>query len=402
MSSLKVSLARLGLVTLTAGALASPALADFSGFSPLEQPLEGDFFISTEVGGLSFGSGDADKSITDKLKDADKSLLIGSNLFQNGSVVSGIFGNLSVADPFKTSPVGLGGYLAYQNVAEDGTGLKLGATLAYEAKFGALTINDKDASTAVATAKTELAAAQSAHTAASDLVEDAAADSDTEIQAEKTASEAVDAAKATVADAEFDHTLAIEGGAIAARLFGSYALQVGQVGGSPVLLTHAAALNAKKVVGKKDANGKAVKGPDVVLGFEGEVVAETQFDQLSPSLTVEVKKASLKQFKAGDANPEDAKTDLAITAGAEFQATENVVLEFGLGAKKSFFDKTAKADLEKTDPGKETVKKASEFKFTLGGGLTLLASEGTELGLSVEKEMSAKGFKAGLGLDLLF
>ncbi|QQS16838.1 MAG: hypothetical protein IPK86_01195 [Neisseriales bacterium] len=39
MSSLKVSLARLGLVTLTAGALASPALADFS---PLGQPLEGD------------------------------------------------------------------------------------------------------------------------------------------------------------------------------------------------------------------------------------------------------------------------------------------------------------------------------------------------------------------------
>ncbi|QQS16832.1 MAG: hypothetical protein IPK86_01165 [Neisseriales bacterium] len=68
----------------------------------------------------------------------------------------------------------------------------------------------------------------------------------------------------------------------------------------------------------------------------------------------------------------------------------------GLGAKKAFFDQNVKVAVEQADP------KASEFKFTLNGGVALLASEGAELGLSLEKEVSTEGFKAGLGLDLLF
>ncbi|QQS16837.1 MAG: hypothetical protein IPK86_01190 [Neisseriales bacterium] len=80
-------------------------------------------------------------------------MLFGSNLFQDGSLVSGIFGKLNLAKQFNASPVGLGGYLAYQDVAEDGTGLKLGATIAYEVKVGTLTLDEKEASAAATAAK---------------------------------------------------------------------------------------------------------------------------------------------------------------------------------------------------------------------------------------------------------
>lgn len=369
MSSLKVSLARLGLVTLTAGALASPALADFS---PLGQPLEGDegdFFVSAEVGGLGFGDpANANESFGDKFKKADKALLFGSNLFQDGSLVSGIFGKLNLAKQFNASPVGLGGYLAYQDVAEDGTGLKLGATIAYEVKVGTLTLDEKEASAAATAAKKTLTAATEA---------------------------SVEPAKTAKEEADENLRIAREGGAIAAQLFESYALHIGEVQGNPVLLTQTASLKASKSVGKIGADSKPVESKDVALGFKGGVALSTQFDKFSPSLSVEIGKASLKKFEEGD-DPTKAKTDLSISAKAGFQATDNVALKLGLGAKKAFFDQNVKVAVEQADP------KASEFKFTLNGGVALLASEGAELGLSLEKEVSTEGFKAGLGLDLLF
>ncbi|QQS16833.1 MAG: hypothetical protein IPK86_01170 [Neisseriales bacterium] len=273
MSSLKVSLARLGLVTLTAGALASPALADFS---PLGQPLEGDegdFFVSAEVGGLGFGDpANANESFGDKFKKADKALLFGSNLFQDGSLVSGIFGKLNLAKQFNASPVGLGGYLAYQDVAEDGTGLKLGATIAYEVKVGTLTLDEKEASAAATAAKKTLTAATEA---------------------------SVEPAKTAKEEADENLRIAREGGAIAAQLFESYALHIGEVQGNPVLLTQTASLKASKSVGKIGADSKPVESKDVALGFKGGVALSTQFDKFSPSLSVEIGKASLKNSKKG-------------------------------------------------------------------------------------------------------
>lgn len=66
-----------------------------------------------------------------------------------------------------------------------------------------------------------------------------------------------------------------------------------------MLLTQTASLKASKSVGKIGADSKPVESKDVALGFKGGVALSTQFDKFSPSLSVEIGKASLKNSKKG-------------------------------------------------------------------------------------------------------
>lgn len=425
MSSLKVSLAQLGLVTLTAGALASPALA--ADFSPLEQPLESDFFIHADAGKLVFGDGDvvtdpegkprtekeASATLLDKVLGTEKTLLIGKNLYQDDSLVAGVFGRF-VNEQNKIlaeSPVGVGGYLAYSDLAEDGTGLKLGAMIAYDRELGAFAdaseasaawINaeasfeeasaavkiaedgEKTASGAVTAAKAEdKATAETAYATAQKKLADAKA-------AEVVAKDNLDIAKRKLAVTRKD-------GVVTAKLFESYALVLGEVAGNPLRLTQTATLTAKQDLSETDAKTGKTIDPSMILSGAGSVTLSTQLDQLTPSLTV--------QLEQEDFDAEKAK--LSIGGQVDFQATDQIALSLKAGAGRAF--------------GEATTDEDKKFAFSHGAALSFQASEGASISLAIDsfkagkdKGTEAKGDKpavpakditayaVGLGLDLRF
>lgn len=351
MSSLKVSLAQLGLVTLTAGALASPALADFS---PLEQPLESDFFVSAGISDLSFGGTDK-PGLVDQLKDNDKVLTIGANLFQDGPLVSGLVGSFTFgkADLGKT-PFDAGAYLAYQDVAEDGTGLQLGALVTFESNVGVFTELFEDPAATVEASAVEASAAKAG------TEEPEASEASDEEASDEEASDATPATEPAATTPAVDSY-----GSLNTKLFESYTLAIAEIGGNPVLLTQTATLTASK---------KIEEGSEFDFGLNGGLILSTKLDKLAPALSVEVDRASFGQ----------EKTDLTIGGKLGFQATDSIALNVNAGAATAF--------------GKDAEVK--NFAFSYGAGLAFQASEGAELALDVKK--AEKGVTAGLGLNLLF
>lgn len=133
---------KLALILLLAGGLSVPALANFS---PIDQPLESDWFIalgSATIGAVTYRP---DNRPVVELQ-STRSWFIGKNLLHEDHVVAGLVGSSAqVTDiAFAQIPEGLvqatlpageamslQAYLAYQSNKEDLTGLRAGATVGY-------------------------------------------------------------------------------------------------------------------------------------------------------------------------------------------------------------------------------------------------------------------------------
>lgn len=146
-TSLKASLAQLGLVTLTVGGLSTPVLAHFS---PIDQPLESDFFVGAAIDGSFVLLNSVDNSV-EGIVSAARQFFVGKNLVQQEQLVAGAFGGLlslgaariqaeelpngqlaQLTTPIANSKSGfIGAYLAYKSNAEGPTGLRLGSSVTY-------------------------------------------------------------------------------------------------------------------------------------------------------------------------------------------------------------------------------------------------------------------------------
>lgn len=353
MSSLKVSLAQLGLVTLTAGALASPAYADFS---PLEQPLEGDSFVSVSLDQLSFVNKEA-SSLVDQLQNNDKHLTVGTNLFQDGPLVAGLVSTFTFDEgKISKTPFDAGAYLAYQDVAEDGTGLQLGALVSFESDFGIVA---------------GLFDSADAETPATPAAETPAATRDNEGKPDEEASDATDGTGASAAGTTPPEATVDKYGTLHTKFFESYTLAIAEVGGNPVFLKQTATLTAKKDLAKKE--GEQTK---VGLGLSGGLAVFTKFDKFAPALSVGVEQASF----------DVKKTNLSIGGELGFQATDSVALKVNASAGRAF--------------GEAATIEEQDFAFSYGAGLAFQASESVGLALDVSK--AKVGVDASLGLNLLF
>lgn len=145
-SALKRFLAQLGLVTLTASGLSTPALAHFS---PIDQPLESQWFIGAKSDVAMIFEALPEKIIGGGA--GVKSVFVGGNLLKQDNLVAGIVGNFARVDFIRQAMTdkvliqqfthvanlaSLGGYVAYKSNQDEITGLRLGSALHYVGVFG--------------------------------------------------------------------------------------------------------------------------------------------------------------------------------------------------------------------------------------------------------------------------
>ncbi|QQS16633.1 MAG: hypothetical protein IPK86_04315 [Neisseriales bacterium] len=93
-------------------------------FSPVEEYIQGDFFVGMELGT------DPQLDLTD-LADFDfsnETFFAGKNLVNDGNLIAGIMADIDL----KMGSAGIGGYFTHLATEKDGAGLKLGLSVKYE------------------------------------------------------------------------------------------------------------------------------------------------------------------------------------------------------------------------------------------------------------------------------